>query len=80
MSMPYEPNGFVWGSLLAGCVIHKKSEYGENISKILIGADPENFAGYVLLSNAYASDCRWGDVSELRCFMKEKGVKKTIRK
>lgn len=76
MSMPYEPNGFVWGSLLAGCVLHKKLEYGENISKMLIRADPENSAGYVLLSNAYASDRRWGDVSELRCFMKEKGVKK----
>lgn len=54
----------------------KKLEYGENISKILIRADPENSVGYVLLSNAYASDRRWGDVSEVRCFMKEKGVKK----
>ncbi|KAL8115838.1 hypothetical protein AgCh_022363 [Apium graveolens] len=76
MSMPYEPNGFVWGSLLAGCVLHNKLEYGEIISKMLIRADPENSAGYVLLSNAYASDCRWGAVSELRCFMKEKGVRK----
>ncbi|KAL1802357.1 hypothetical protein ACET3Z_031004 [Daucus carota] len=76
ISMPYEPNGFVWGSLLGGCVLHKKLEYAENISKMLVRADPDNSAGYVLLSNAYASDRRWGDVSELRCFMKEKGVKK----
>lgn len=76
ISMPYEPNGFVWGSLLGGCVLHKKLEYAENISKMLIRVDPENSSGYVLLSNAYANDHRWGDVSKLRCFMKEKGVNK----
>lgn len=75
-SMPFEPNNFIWGSLLAGCTLHDKSELTQIISNMLVKIDPENSAGYVMLSNAFANDHRWCDVSELRYFMREKEVTK----
>ncbi|KAL9686178.1 hypothetical protein QQ045_023633 [Rhodiola kirilowii] len=75
-SMPYKPNNFVWGALLSGCLLHSKPELAQYISKRLVRVDPKNSAGYVMMSNAYAGDSRWVDVSGLRLRMKEKGVAK----
>ncbi|XP_057963816.1 pentatricopeptide repeat-containing protein At1g08070, chloroplastic-like [Malania oleifera] len=76
MSMPFKPNNFVWGALLGGCHLHSRVELARDISKRLVEADPESSAGYVLLSNAFAVDGRWRDVSGLRLFMRENGVRK----
>ncbi|PSS02669.1 Pentatricopeptide repeat-containing protein [Actinidia chinensis var. chinensis] len=75
-SMPFEPNDFVWGALLGGCLLHNRLELAQHISKMLVKVDPQNSAGYVMLSNAFAIDRRWVDVSGMRWFMREKGVKK----
>ncbi|KAI3445920.1 hypothetical protein Pfo_002585 [Paulownia fortunei] len=75
-SMPFEPNNFVWGALLAGCVLHNRLELAQSISTMLVTVDPENSAGYVMLSNSFAADCQWRDVLKLRGFMREKGVTK----
>ncbi|XP_059652960.1 putative pentatricopeptide repeat-containing protein At3g08820 [Cornus florida] len=75
-SMPFEPNDFVWGALLMGCLLHNKLELAQDISEKLVKVDPENSAGYVMLSNAFAVEHRWGDVSGMRWFMRNKGVRK----
>lgn len=75
-SMPFEPNKFVWGALLGGCLLHSKVELAQYVSKRLVEMDPDNSAGYVILANALAVDWRWDDVSALRWLMREKGVKK----
>ncbi|XP_048134746.1 putative pentatricopeptide repeat-containing protein At3g08820 isoform X2 [Rhodamnia argentea] len=75
-SMPFEPNNFVWGALLGGCLLHVRGELAQHVSKKLVEVDPENSAGYVMLANAFAADRQWDDVSVLRWFMREKGVKK----
>lgn len=75
-SMPFEPNNFVWGALLGGCSLHFRGKLTQDISKRLIEVDPQNSAGYIMLSNVLASEQEWGEVSGLRRFMKEKGVKK----
>ncbi|XP_050208932.1 putative pentatricopeptide repeat-containing protein At3g08820 [Mercurialis annua] len=75
-SMPFKPNNFVWGALLGGCLLHSKIELAKNIYKKLVEVDPTNSASYVMLANVFAVDHRWGDVSALRWFMREKGVKK----
>ncbi|KAK4401716.1 Pentatricopeptide repeat-containing protein [Sesamum angolense] len=75
-SMPFKPNNFVWGSLLSGCVLHNRLELAQVISTMLITVDPENSAGYVMLSNSFAADCEWRDVLKLRGVMKAKGVNK----
>ncbi|CAK9187083.1 unnamed protein product [Ilex paraguariensis] len=76
ISMPFEPNDFVWGALLGGCVLHNRLELAQDISTMLVKVDPENSAGYVMMSNAFAVDHRWSDVSGLRRAMREKGVRK----
>ncbi|KAL3333023.1 hypothetical protein AABB24_033208 [Solanum stoloniferum] len=75
-SMPFKPNNFVWGALLGGCVLHNRLELARIISSILVEVDPNNSAGYVMLSNTYAIDHHWGAISRLRLSMKEKGVVK----
>ncbi|XP_019188234.1 PREDICTED: pentatricopeptide repeat-containing protein At1g08070, chloroplastic-like [Ipomoea nil] len=75
-SMPFEPNNFVWGALLAGCLLHNKLELANFISSKLVQVDPHSSAGYVMLSNAFAIDHHWNNVSGLRSSMKESGVTK----
>ncbi|XP_057991174.1 pentatricopeptide repeat-containing protein At2g29760, chloroplastic isoform X2 [Hevea brasiliensis] len=75
-SMPFKPNNFVWGALLGGCLLHSKPDMAKLVYKRFLEVDPANSAGYVMLANVFAVDHRWSDVSALRWFMKEKGVKK----
>ncbi|KAL3614263.1 hypothetical protein CASFOL_042337 [Castilleja foliolosa] len=75
-SMPFEPNNFVWGALLSGCVLHNRLELARSVSYSLVMVDPENSAGYVMLSNSFAADSQWRDVLKLRGVMKQKGVSK----
>nr|AYM00843.1 pentatricopeptide repeat protein [Salvia miltiorrhiza] len=75
-SMPFEPNNFVWGALLAGCVLHNRLELVEALSTNLVKVDPKNSAGYVMLSNSFAADSQWRDVMKMRGVMREKGVAK----
>ncbi|KAM1031026.1 hypothetical protein FF1_034834 [Malus domestica] len=75
-SMPFEPNSFVWGALLGGCLLHSRVDLAQYVSTRLAQVDPENSGGFVMLANTLASDHRWGDVSGLRRFMREKGVAK----
>ncbi|KAL7119068.1 hypothetical protein ACP275_02G040000 [Erythranthe tilingii] len=74
--MPFEANKFVWGAILAGSVLHNRLEIARNVSSMLVGVDPENSGGYVMLSNSFASDLEWRSVSKLRGVMREKGVVK----
>ncbi|KAK9142181.1 hypothetical protein Syun_011581 [Stephania yunnanensis] len=75
-SMPVEPNGRIWGALLGGCVAHRRFDIAQDIARKFVGVDPNNSAGYVMLSNVYATDCRWREILELRELMREKGVRK----
>ncbi|XP_039173580.1 putative pentatricopeptide repeat-containing protein At3g08820, partial [Eucalyptus grandis] len=34
-SMPFEPNNFVWGALLGGCLLHARGELAQHVSKSL---------------------------------------------
>ncbi|GAB2218148.1 hypothetical protein Drorol1_Dr00001366 [Drosera rotundifolia] len=75
-SMPFRPNSYVWSALLGGCLLHSRVEFVQEISRRLVEVEPENSAGYVLLSNALALESRWSDVSGLRSAMKDARVKK----
>ncbi|KAI5661165.1 hypothetical protein M9H77_20488 [Catharanthus roseus] len=73
---PFEPNEFIWGALLGGCLLHNRLELSRTIAKMLVKVEPHNSAGYVLWSNALAVDHHWGDVSGLRWSMRKSGVSK----
>ncbi|KAL1225208.1 Pentatricopeptide repeat-containing protein [Cardamine amara subsp. amara] len=75
-SMTVEPDAAVWGSLLGACRTHSQLDLAEFCAKKLIEIEPENSGTYILLSNIYASQGRWADVSELRKVMKTRMVRK----
>lgn len=75
-SMPFEPNNFVWGALLGGCLLHSRADLAEKAYKKLVEVDPENSGGYLMLANTLAVDRRWNEISIVRWLMREKGVKK----
>ncbi|VFQ84159.1 unnamed protein product [Cuscuta campestris] len=75
-SMPFKPNSFVWGALLGGCLVHRKMELANHISRKLVQVDPDSSAGYVMMSNAFAVHHHWNNVWMLRSSMKESGVSK----
>ncbi|XP_042496377.1 pentatricopeptide repeat-containing protein At2g13600-like [Macadamia integrifolia] len=75
-AMPFQPEANAWAALLSGCSVYKNEEIAERTAKKIWELLEENSAGYVLLSNIYASAERWSDVSRVRKLMREKGLKK----
>ncbi|XP_065878321.1 pentatricopeptide repeat-containing protein At2g13600-like isoform X2 [Euphorbia lathyris] len=75
-SMPYKPESNAWAALLSGCKTYKKEELAGRTARRLWEMAEKNSAGYVLLSNIYASAGRWVEVMNVRKLMKEKGLNK----
>ncbi|KAE9589182.1 hypothetical protein Lal_00000215 [Lupinus albus] len=75
-NMPIKPSAEIWCSLLGACRIHSNKEIGEVAAKNLLHMDTQNSGNYVLISNVFAADGRWGDVEEVRLRMKGNGLKK----
>ncbi|CAK9139295.1 unnamed protein product [Ilex paraguariensis] len=73
-SMPMQPDGVVWGSLLAACKIHGDIELGKFVAEQLLEIDPGNSGPYVLLSNMYAELRKWKDVIRVRKLMRQRGI------
>jgi hypothetical protein len=64
-------------ALLGNCRIHGNVEMGEHVAKQILGLEPGNAAGYMLLSNIYAAaGNRHLSVRVLEWPRKEKGAKK----
>lgn len=76
--MPMEAGPALWGALLSACRTHSNLELGEVVAKQLIELEPEDIGPYVLLSNIYAAEGRWGDVENVRMMMMEKGFQKVV--
>ncbi|KAK7327717.1 hypothetical protein VNO77_21805 [Canavalia gladiata] len=73
-SMPKEPDGAIWGSLLNGCLLHGHVELGHKVGRYLVEFEPRHSGRYVLLANVYASMGRWEGVFEMRKLMRQRGV------
>ncbi len=76
MAMPCEPQVAAWMALLGACRIHGNVEMAEHIAKQILEIDPENAAGYVLLSNIYAAAGNMHLCENIERQRKEKGAKK----
>jgi pentatricopeptide repeat protein len=76
MAMPFEPHVAPWMALLGACRIHGNVEMGERVAKQILELDPENSAGYVLLSNIYAAAGNMHLSKNVEQQRKERGVKK----
>ncbi|KAL4185360.1 hypothetical protein AMTRI_Chr10g5550 [Amborella trichopoda] len=66
----------IWGALLNACKIHGNLELAKVAAKRLFELDPSNAGKYVVLSNAYADNGLWRDVSVVREMMRINRVKK----
>lgn len=77
LAMPLQPNAVIWRTLLGSCTIHGHSALAEVARAQLIQLEPKHSGDYVLLSNLYASERRWSDVSKVRETMLEQGIQKS---
>ncbi|KAG9447507.1 hypothetical protein H6P81_013635 [Aristolochia fimbriata] len=75
-SLPYEPDGTMWGALLGASRMHGNTHLGEMAAERIFEMEPQNAGMYVLLSNLYASSRRWSDVDKMRLYMRERRVSK----
>lgn len=76
LSMPVQPDGVIWKTLLSACKIQKNFDMAERIAERVIELDPHDSASYVLLSNIRATCSRWEDVRKVRKTMREQNVRK----
>jgi len=76
LSMPFSPDGGVWGALLSACKIHNDIETGVRVAKCAIETDPKNDGYYIMISNMYSSVGRWEEAEWVREMMNERNVVK----
>lgn len=75
--MPVEPKPNSCAALLSGCCTYNTEETGERAAKKLLELGKgSSSAGYVLLSNLYASIGAWEKVAKFRKLMRELGMKR----
>lgn len=76
MSMPFSPDGVMWGTLLSSCVTHEEFEMGIRMAELAVASDPQNDGYYIMLANMYSAAGKWEHAERAREMMKERGVEK----
>ncbi|KAF3551672.1 hypothetical protein DY000_02005099 [Brassica cretica] len=71
--MDMKADSAVWGALLSACIVNREVEIGEYVAKKMFMLDYRNGGLYVLMSNLYATEEMWDDVSRVRRMMKDNG-------
>ena len=64
-SLPEPVDSGLWGALLSCCDTLGNSEWAEIVAYRLLDNKPEKSRYRVMLSNIYAGDGRWDEVSKL---------------
>jgi intein/homing endonuclease len=62
--------------LLGACKIHHEVELGRIVADKLFKIEANDIGNYIVLSNLYAADARWDEVTEVRKTMRDKDLKK----
>ncbi|KAJ8765557.1 hypothetical protein K2173_014679 [Erythroxylum novogranatense] len=76
LSMPFPPDGNVWGALLSACKIHNQIETGLRIARRAIESDPDNDGYHIMLANMLSYSGKWEQAQRVREMMKARGVEK----
>ncbi|KAL1538918.1 pentatricopeptide repeat-containing protein-like protein [Salvia divinorum] len=74
--MSIEPTASAWGALLGACRIYKNVEVGRLAARRLFEIEPNNPGNYVLLFNILVTAKEWGEASEVRRLMRDRGIRK----
>ncbi|XP_073134628.1 putative pentatricopeptide repeat-containing protein At5g47460 [Henckelia pumila] len=72
----YSSCGMVWKALLSACVTCGNLEVAEVAAARVIKLESDNEFVYVMMSNVYASNGKWGDACGVRDMMKQRMVTK----
>lgn len=75
-NMEIKPDALIWETVLGACQIHGNVEFGERAAEKLFELEPEIDSNYIMLSNIFAANGRWSNVSRIRALMSSRGVKK----
>ncbi|PKA49215.1 Pentatricopeptide repeat-containing protein [Apostasia shenzhenica] len=75
--MPVKPEVSIWGALLHGCILHSRSDLGEMVLRKMLKLHTDTPDYYVLMSNLYASDGKWGEALKIRELMKQRRLIKS---
>ncbi|KAJ7970034.1 Pentatricopeptide repeat-containing protein [Quillaja saponaria] len=75
--MPMPPDVQILGALLSACKAYGIIGLSKEILDFLQDLESQDSGVYVLLSNIYATNERWADVTRVRRLMKNKGIRKT---
>lgn len=75
--MEMEPDEAVWGSLLNGCKIHRRTDLAELALRKLMEIDPHNGGYASMLANIYGEMGNWEEVRKVRKMLKERNAYKT---
>ncbi|CAN6910498.1 unnamed protein product [Brassica oleracea var. botrytis] len=76
MSMPFSPDGAIWGTMLSSCMSQEEYEMGIRMAGLAVGSDPGNDGYYIMLANMYSAAGNWEEAERAREMMKESGVGK----
>lgn len=74
--MPLQPSAAAWGALLGACRVYKNVELGRVAAHRLFEIEPDNPGNYVLLFNILVTAKQWGEASEVRKLMRDRGIRK----
>lgn len=75
-SMDAEPDGRIWGALLASCRTYSDARLGNYAAQKIFHLEPDNVGYLVVLSNIHASTGKWDATENIRKFMGDKGFTK----
>ncbi|XP_042490140.1 putative pentatricopeptide repeat-containing protein At1g56570 [Macadamia integrifolia] len=75
-NMPFKPDETVWGALLGACKAYGDSNLGKLAAQKLLDLRPSCIETYVILSNIYAADGRWGEFAKTRKLIRSIGNRK----
>ncbi|XP_010270856.1 PREDICTED: putative pentatricopeptide repeat-containing protein At1g56570 [Nelumbo nucifera] len=75
-AMPFKPDVSVWSALLGACKAHGDSNLGRLAAQKILSLRPNGADTYVILSNIYAADGKWGEFAKVRKLMRGIGCKK----
>lgn len=74
--MSLEPDVLIWKNILSACLKHNNSVMGKTAALKAIELAPEDSSCYVLLSNIYAKEGSWDEVTKVRSMMRKRGIRK----
>ncbi|KAA8545271.1 hypothetical protein F0562_020055 [Nyssa sinensis] len=75
-SIPFKPDESVWGAFLGACKAHGFPNLGKLAARRILDLRPNMAGTYVVLSNIYAAEGKWGEFARTRKLMRGMGSKK----